>query len=138
MPQYVFERVDDPTVRQDFFYTMKDVPSVGVVVTIEGIKWKRIFTKPRMAVDTKCDPFSAKDFVKATNKQAIVGDMWDRAKEMSLKRVEKTGGVDPVKETFYKNYSRRRKGNKHPEQKREEAVRAAKKKGINVDWGDDD
>ncbi len=138
MPQYAFTRVDDPSVTQDLFYAMKDVPSVGSVVKIDGVKWRRVFTKPRMSVDTKVDPFSAKDYIKATNKNSIVGDLWDRSKELSLKRAEKEGGTDPVKQKFYRDYSRRRKGNKHPEQKREESVKALKKVGLNLDWGSDD
>src|SRR4051812_15738018 len=107
MPHYVFARVDNPSVVQDFFYHMHDAPSVGSVVTLDKVQWKRVFTKPRMSVDTKVDPYSAKDFIKATNKNAIVGDLWDRAKEMSLKRADKEGGTDPIKAKFFRDYSRR-------------------------------
>lgn len=137
MPQYVFAKVSNPEVTQDLFYAMKDVPSVGTVITIEGAQWRRCFTKPRMGVDTQCDPHSARDFVKATNKKDSVGSMWDRSKEMSLKRAEKDG-VDNVKETFYRDYTRRRKGRVHPEQKREQGVKSLAKKGIRLDYGDDD
>ncbi len=139
MPQYVFERVDDPSVKQDIFYHMKAAPSVGTVVTIEGVKWKRIFTRPQASFDTRVDPYSARDFVKATNKSGDnVGALWDRAKELSQKRAAKEGGTDPVRKQFFDNYSKRRHGKKHPEQQREESVKNAAKHGIKVDWGSDD
>ncbi len=138
MPQYVFERVDKPSVTTEFFHHMNDAPSVGKVVTVEGVQWKRIFTRPQAAFDTKCDPYSAKDFVKATNKKGDVGGLWDRSKEMSLKRADKEGGEDPVRNKFFENYSRRRKGKKHPEQQRQDSVKNLKKQGIKLDWGSDD
>ncbi len=138
MPLYVFVRVDDPSVTQDFVYSMKTAPSVGKIVTVDGVKWRRIFTKPQASFDTKCDPYSAKDFSKATNKRGSVGDLWDRSKEMSVKRAEKEGGTDPVRQRYFQEFSKRRKGGKHPEQQREDSKKALAKKGIKVDWGHDD
>lgn len=98
--------------------------------------WERVWLKPQMAVDAMpIDPYSAKDFVKATNKPGRLGDLWDRSAELSAQRTEKEG-VDPIKETFYKGYSAKRKGTKHPQQKREETVRELKRKGISIEYGD--
>ncbi len=138
MPLYVFARVDNPSVTQDLHYSMHTAPSVGKVVTVDGIKWRRIFTKPQASFDTKCDPYSAKDFSKATNKPGTVGDLHDRSKEMSIKRAEKEGGTDPVRERYFADYTRRRRGTIHPEQKREQSVKKLAAKGIKVDWGSDD
>lgn len=139
MPQYVFEQLDNPNVRSERFYHMKEAPKVGTVITDDkGIKWKRVFTKPQASIDTKMDPYSARDFVKATSKPGQIGDLWDRSREASMKRADKEGGVDPVREAYFKNYSKRRHGKKHPEQQREDSVKELKKAGIKVDWGNDD
>ena len=39
--------------------------------------------------------------------------MWDRSKELSEKRKEKEGR-DPVQQQYFKDYSKKRKGVKHP------------------------
>lgn len=119
------------------FFHMGEAPSIGSVFTDpDGIHWKRVATKPRASVDTKMDPFSVKDFVKVTNKKDTVGSMWDRSKEASLKRAEKEG-TDPVKQNFYDNYAKRRKGRRHPQEMREQGAKKLKEKGISVDWGED-
>ena len=98
-------------------------------------KWKRIWTKPLSATDTHVDPYSPKDFIKATNKEGSVGDLFDRSAELSAKRTEKEGR-DPLKEGFFKNYSRTHKGAQHPEQKRQQSTEFLAKHGIKIDWGD--
>ncbi len=138
MPQYVFARLDEPSVTQDLVYSMKEVPSVGTVITIEGVKWKRVFTRPQASFDTRVDCYSAKDYVKATAKSNDnVGSLWDRAQELSHKRAQKEGGVDPVKKRYLDNYAKTHKGAKHPVQRRMEAEQSAKKAGLRVDWGDE-
>jgi hypothetical protein len=138
MPNYAFVSVKDSSVSTELFYHMADAPSVGSVVTVEGVQWRRVFTMPQASFDTKCDPYSAKDFVKATNKgKGTVGDLWDRSKEMSLKRADKDGS-DPVRDRYFKDYQRRHKGTKHPAQQREDGVKHLASKGIKVDYGTDD
>jgi hypothetical protein len=83
----------------------------------DGLEWKRVFTAPNMSVDSQIDPYSSKDFVQKTeNKKGTIGDMMDYSKELSQERAEKNGGVDPVKEKYYKDYSDKRKGAKHVDQ----------------------
>ena len=41
-----------------------------------------------------------------------VGDMLDYSKELSEKRAESNGGVDPVKQKYFKNYEKKN-GVKH-------------------------
>ncbi len=137
MPQYAFTREDNPSVSIELFYHMNDAPSVGKVVTVEGVKWRRVFTLPQASIDTRVDPYSAKDFAKATNKRGSMGDLWDRSKEMSLKRADKEG-TDTVRESYFDNYSKRRRGTVHPERKRAQTVANLAKKGIKVDYGSDD
>ena len=86
MPDYAFVREDNPKITSFRFYRMKDAPSVGTVITDPetGVKWKRAFTLPQMAVDAVAiDPHSPADFVKATNKRGVVGDLWERSAELS-------------------------------------------------------
>lgn len=80
-----------------------------------GIKWNRVFTVPQVGIDSKLDASSTeKDFVEKTkNKKGKVGDLWDRSRELSEKR-EKLYGKDPVKEKYFKDWSSKRKGKKHP------------------------
>lgn len=94
--------------------------------------WKRVWTKPQMGVDTvRIDPYSTSDFVKATNKKGTMGDLWDRSAELSKKREEKEG-LDPIKEKFFEDYAKKRKGKKHPDQQRRESEATLKKKGIKI------
>jgi hypothetical protein len=42
-----------------------------------------------------------------------MGHMLDYSAEMSEKRAEQAGGIDPVKQKYFENYSKERKGAKH-------------------------
>lgn len=97
----------------------------------DGVNWVRIFTIPNAAIDTQVDPHSAKDFVKATNKKGTLGDLFDRSAELSEKRKEKIGH-DPLKEKYYENYSKTRKGKKHPDVIKREKTASLKKLGISL------
>ena len=78
----------------------------------ENIQWKRIYTVPTASIDTKIDPFSAKEFINKTNKRGTVGDVMDLSSELSEKRAEKTGQGDPVKQKLFKDYEKK-VGKKH-------------------------
>jgi predicted nucleic acid-binding Zn ribbon protein len=78
--------------------------------------WKRIFTIPQASIDTKQDPFSTNDFLDRTkSKKGTYGNMLDYSKELSEKRSSVMGGVDPIKQNYYKEYSKNRRGAKHPD-----------------------
>jgi len=80
----------------------------------KGLKWNRVFTPPNVSVDSKINEFSEKEFVEKTRtKKGTVGDLLDRSKELSEKRAQKNGGVDPLKNKFFKEYSKKRRGKKH-------------------------
>ena len=79
----------------------------------EGLEWKRVFTSPNMAVDLETDPFSQNSFLEKTKEGGTLGDMWDRSSEMSAKRADKAGGVDPLRKNYFKKYSDDRGGGKH-------------------------
>jgi hypothetical protein len=101
---------------KDFYFSMKEAPKFGEVIEIEGEKYKRIITSaPAGFVHSGNDLFSSKDFVEKTGKQkGNVGNVLDEAKELSQKRAEKAGGVDPIQKNWFKNYSDKRQGRKHP------------------------
>ena len=87
----------------------------------DGLEWKRVFTIPNASIDSQIDPYSSKEFIQKTeNKKGTIGDMMDYSKEMSLSRADKNGGIDPVKEKYYKDYSSKRKGAKHIDQMKSE------------------
>jgi len=129
MPLYSFVKVNDSYIFRDFFFRMKDVPSVGSVIKDDdGIEWKRVFTIPQAASNiTKIDPNSPKDFNRRLeNKNLNIGELWDSSAEMSEARAAKNGGTDPIKEKYYEKYSAERQGAKHPKQKKEEEAKRVK------------
>ena len=74
----------------------------------QGVEWQRVFFSPNMNLDSEVDPFSQADFLRATaSKKGTVGDMLDLSKELSEKRAEKAGGVDPVKKKSQEDYKKR-------------------------------
>jgi hypothetical protein len=83
-------------------------------VDSNGFKWDRVFFAPNASIDTKTDAFSSQKFVERTaSKKGSMGDMLDYSAEMSSKRSEQAGGIDPIKKKFFENYSKERKGAKH-------------------------
>lgn len=128
MPFYLFQNPETQEVQEIFFH-MNDEK---VYIDESKIEWKRIYTVPQASIDTQADPFSSNDYVKVTNKKGgTYGDLLDKAAEMSKKREEKMG-VDPVKEKVYKEYSEKRHGLKHPDQKKREANEKLKKLGVSI------
>lgn len=81
----------------------------------DNVKWDRVFTAPELNTQgtLKADS-SPKDFSDYTrNKKGTIGDLWDRSAELSEKR-KKIYGKDPVKEKYFKDWSKKRKGRIHP------------------------
>lgn len=136
MPTYPFINTKTGEIR-DEVYRMSDVKDYrGPKGDAAPGVWKRVWTRPQMGIDTvNIDPHSAADFVKATNKRGVMGDLWERSAELSAARAAKEGG-DPVKQSFYDGYARKRRGGKHPQQKREDMAAKLKKVGVSVDFGE--
>ena len=57
--------------------------------------------------------------------------MMDLSAELSHKRADKAGGLDPVKEKFYDNYSKERKGAEHPNRIKE---RGYESKNVKIEY----
>ncbi|MBT7437989.1 MAG: hypothetical protein HN786_05135 [Cellvibrionales bacterium] len=80
----------------------------------DGVEWKRVWSLPQLSTEASIDPWDNADFVnKTANTKGTLGDMMDRSQELSQKRADQNGGVDPVKEKYYENYSKQRGGAVH-------------------------
>ena len=111
MPIYVYKHPDEEDYRE-VFQGMNDEHAYAEV----DIEWERVFLTPNASIDNDIDPFSKQQFIDATyNKKGTMGDMMDLSAEMSEKRAAQAGGKDPVKEKFFDNYARERKGAEHPD-----------------------
>jgi hypothetical protein len=96
--------------------------------------WRRVFYSPQMSVDTQIDPFSSKQFNDRTrDKKGTFGHMLDYSSEMSDKRASQAGGVDPVKQKYFENYSKTRKGAKHTA----EMKKVIENKNVKIDFTKD-
>ncbi len=124
MPLYAFEQVDNPKVKEDIFFTMKECPKVSEIITDdEGVKWRRIFTLPYATIDSRIDHNNSHDFIEKTGKKkGSVGDLWDASRELSDKRAKERGGVDPVKQRHFDNYKKARHGKEHFQEKKERKI----------------
>lgn len=114
MPLYLYQNDKTGEIRE-VLQSMNEVHEYNGEKGNEK-SWKRIFTIPQASIDTKQDPFSTNDFLDRTkSKKGTYGNMLDYSKELSEKRASVMGGVDPVKQNYYKEYSKNRRGAKHPD-----------------------
>ena len=110
MPLYTYEH-PETSETIDVVQGMNDE---HVYVDEKGVEWKRVFYSPRASIDSQTDPFDNNAFVNNTgNKKGTYGDIMDHSKEMSQKRKDKLG-YDPVQKKYFKEYSEKRRGLKHP------------------------
>lgn len=132
MPEYLFQKEGESSIHS-VWLGMKDKKEFRGPDGKDSPKlWKRIWTKPLMAVDSKpVDPYSANDFARVTNKKGTIGDLHDRAAELSQKRADKDG-LDPIQEKFFDDYAAKRKGKEHPIRKRRKSKAALDKVGISI------
>ena len=110
MPQYLFEK-DTGEIAEVTFRMSDDKTYNGEDGTEVG-RWKRIFVNPQLSVDSHIDPFDKNAF--ANSKYHTYGDMLDKSAELSEKRAEARGGVDPVKQKALDEYAKKRHGKRHP------------------------
>lgn len=112
MPIYTFEH---PVTEET-----KDVvlPISGPIEYEEnGVKWRRVYEFNVAIKSSSYDPWSQKDYLRKTSEmKGTMGDMWDLSKEMSQKRAKDNGGVDPVKQKYEADYSKKRRGYKLPKE----------------------
>ena len=127
MPIYVYKHPEKEEYRE-VFQGMNDEH----VYSEDDVEWSRVFLAPNASIDNTIDPFSKQQYIDATyNKKGTIGDMMDLSAELSSKRAEKAGGLDPVKEKFYDAYSKERKGTEHPNRIKE---RGYESKNVKIDY----
>lgn len=129
MPIYIYHNEETDEYREIFQSMNEKHEYFGE--SGEETSWKRVFTCPHASIDSKMDPFKAEDFARKTgSKKGTYGDLLDKSAELSHQRAEMAGGVDPVKEKYFKDYSAKRRGAKHPDQ-----MKSFESKNIKVDFG---
>jgi len=110
MPCYVFEH---PKTGEQI-EMVQSINDKHVYVDEDDIKWNRVWFAPNASVSTQLNPDDPRQFIEKTRDQrGTVGDLFDQAKEASEKRKQKLG-YDPVKKKYYEEWSKKRKGKKHP------------------------
>lgn len=123
---YEFKHPD----REEYIEVQQAIDDTHEYFDEDGVKWERVFSSPQVSMGTsKVDPFSQKDYLKVTrDEKGTVGDLLDRSQELSEKRAEQAGGVDPIKQKFLKDYKDKRGGVEHPDAKPKEI----NKNGISI------
>ena len=111
MPEYLFENPDTGEIISVIQGIDEDH-----TYSEEGKIFDRIFTVPNASIDSSPDPFSAQQFTEKTkDMKGSMGDMWDYSAELSQKRKQAHGGVDPIRKKAEADYSKKRKGMKYKE-----------------------
>ena len=127
MPIYVYRHPEKEEYRE-VFQGMNDEH----VYSEDGVEWDRVFLSHNASIDSSVDPFNKQQFMDSTyNKKGTLGDVMDYSAELSAKRAEKSGGKDPIKEKYYKEYSKERNGAEHPQQRIE---RGYESKNVKIDY----
>jgi hypothetical protein len=110
MPLYTYSH---PTTKETIEVVQRMTES-HVYFDAQGVEWQRVFTIPQASIDTTIDPLSSKDFVEKTGKKrGTLGNIMDASREASDKR-KQLMGKDPVKQQYWDNYAKKRKGRRHP------------------------
>jgi hypothetical protein len=111
MPEYLYQHPSNSKV----ISLVQSVNDKHEYIDSKGKKWNRIFTSPQINTQEKLSANSSdKDFARVTSSQrSNVGDLFDRSEELSDKR-KQIYGKDPIKDKYFKDWSKKRKGKKHP------------------------
>lgn len=116
MPYYEFlnEKTGET---KNIFFNMNDKKEY---IDNDGYQWIRQFISPNASINSKIDPFDhKKSLEKLKETRGTIGDMQDFSKEQSLKRADKLGHQDPVRQKFYDKYAAERGGKRHIEERKE-------------------
>jgi hypothetical protein len=114
MPVYVFEHPDSDG-SGPFVEVVQKMSDPHEYSDENGVVWNRVFMSPNASVDSDIDPFDKQAFVDKTRDQkANFGDFFDQSREASEKRKDKLG-YDPVKRKYFKDWSDKRLGKRHPQ-----------------------
>lgn len=111
MPEYLYQN----SKTEEIISIIQGINQDHIYIDTNGLKWNRIYTVPQLNTDgTLKSDCTAKQFSEYTSKKnGNLGDLFDRSAELSEKR-SKIIGKDPIKEKYFKDWSAKRKGKKHP------------------------
>tara|TARA_Y100000114_G_scaffold88638_1_gene82106 strand:- start:98 stop:442 length:345 start_codon:yes stop_codon:yes gene_type:complete len=110
MPLYTYEHPET----QETIDIIQGMNDKHIYIDKNGITWNRVWSVPQANIDSDTDPFDNQAFInKTSNQKGSYGDMLDQSKELSQKRKDKLG-YDPVQQKYFKEYSKNRRGLKHP------------------------
>ena len=130
MPIYIYKHPEE----EKYTEVVQGMNDEHIHFDSDGLKWKRIFTIPNASIDTHIDPHSSKEFVdKTASKKGTFGEMMNYSKEMSERRSESNGGIDPVKEKHFADYSKSRNGAKHLDEVKSKGYES---KNVKADYSD--
>tara|TARA_X000001036_G_C20537368_1_gene748822 strand:+ start:359 stop:739 length:381 start_codon:yes stop_codon:yes gene_type:complete len=111
MPLYTFSHPRTGELK-DVFFNMNDEK---FFTDEDGVEWNREYSSPELNATGSTDAWNSKQFVEKTGKGGKLGDMLDMSADLSKERASQNGGVDPLKEKYYKKYSKERNGAIHPD-----------------------
>jgi hypothetical protein len=124
MPIYVFQNPETQEYKELFFGMNDD----KTFIDENDLEWKRVYLSSQLNTVGETDPWSHNDFMdKTSSKKGTVGDMMNHSEELSQKRKDKLG-YDPLKKTYFENYSKARGGQKHPKEIKEKGYESDKVK----------
>jgi len=127
MPTYIYKHPN----KEKYIEVIQSMNEDHVYFDENGLEWKREWINPQLNTTSSIDPWDNASFVNTTsNTKGNLGDLIDRSKEMSMKRAEQNNGVDPVKQKYFENYSKKRGGQLHPEQRK----KTFESKNVRVDY----
>ena len=113
MPLYLYQHPESEEVIE----VVQSVKDKHEYIDNDGTTWNRVWTVHNAAIDSQNDG-SQESFMKYTkDKCGTIGDLWDASKEASEKRKSKEG-YDSVENKRNSDYSKKRKGMLHPDQKK--------------------
>lgn len=113
MPIYIFE---NPETKEQI-EVVQSMNEEHVYVDKNGLEWKRVFIGSQLKTNSTIDPWNSRQFVEKTgNQKGTYGDLLDQSAELSQKRADQNGGVDPVKQKAFDDYAKKRGGARHPQE----------------------
>lgn len=131
MPLFDFQSDSGETI--SVYLTLNEPKESYQTQIKDGKVYRRIYTPFNVCKDTRSSDGTREDFQRMTEgKNLTMGDMFDKSKELSIKRAERNGGVDPVAERTYAKYQKKI-GKKHPDViKREKRAKLKEKFGVSI------
>ena len=110
MPTYIYKH---PT-KELYKEVIQSMNDEHVYFDDDNLEWKRVWVNPQLNTESSIDPFNNNAFIEKTgNMKGSYGDLVNYSKELSEKRKSVHGGVDPVQQKYFKDYSSKRNGAKH-------------------------